>query len=86
MFDESAHEALFRTEKRAGGKSERVEELDRAYQIGRDVTRQAATVVGALFRAGMTVAASATIQGVLDEGPRSLVEPALYMFTIWALI
>jgi tryptophan-rich sensory protein len=55
-------------------------------EIGRDVVRQAANVVGALFQAGMTVTASATIQGVVDEGPRSLVEPALYAFTIWALI
>ena len=55
-------------------------------EIGRDVARQAANVVGALFQIGMTAAASATIQGVVDEGPRSLVEPALYAFTIWALI
>jgi hypothetical protein len=34
----------------------------------------------------MTMTASTTIQGVVDEGPRSLVEPALYAFTIWALI
>jgi cell division protein FtsW (lipid II flippase) len=34
----------------------------------------------------MTAAASATIHGVVDEGPRSLVEPALCAFTIWALI
>ena len=55
-------------------------------EIGRDVARQVANVVGALFQAGMTVAASATIQNVVDEGPRSLVEPALYAFTIWILI
>jgi hypothetical protein len=55
-------------------------------EIGRDVARQAANVVGALFQMGMTAAASTTIQGVVDEGPRSLVEPALYAFTIWALI
>ena len=55
-------------------------------EIGRDVARQAANLVGALFQIGMTAAASATIQGVVDEGPRSLVEPALYAFTIWALI
>lgn len=55
-------------------------------ETGRDGTRQAANVVGALFQIGMTAAASATIQGVVDEGPRSLVEPALYAFTIWALI
>jgi hypothetical protein len=51
-----------------------------------DVARQAANVVGALFQVGVTAATSATIQGVVDEGPRSLVEPALYAFTIWALI
>ncbi len=51
-----------------------------------DVARQAANLVGALFQFGMTAAASATIQGVVDEGPRSLVEPALYAFTIWVLI
>jgi hypothetical protein len=55
-------------------------------KIRQDVARQAANVVGALFQTGMTVAASATIQGVAAEGPRSLVEPALYAFTIWALI
>jgi hypothetical protein len=55
-------------------------------EIGGDVARQAANVVGALFQIGMTAAASATIQSVVDEGPRSLVEPALYAFTIWALI
>jgi hypothetical protein len=50
------------------------------------VARQAVNVVGALFQLGMTAAASTTIQGVAAEGPRSLVEPALYAFTIWALI
>jgi hypothetical protein len=54
--------------------------------IERDVARQAANVVGALFQAGMTTIASAKIQGVVDEGPRSLVEPALYTFAIWGLI
>src|SRR3712207_902989 len=34
----------------------------------------------------MTTAAAATIQGAVDEGPRSLVEPALYAFAIWSLI
>jgi hypothetical protein len=34
----------------------------------------------------MTTIASAKIQGVVDEGPRSLVEPALYAFAIWGLI
>ncbi len=52
-------------------------------EIGRDVARQAVNVVGALFQLGMTAAASTTIQGVVDKGPRSLVEPALYA---WALI
>ena len=46
----------------------------------RDLTRQAANVVGALFQVGATVVASAAIQGVVDEGPRSPVEPALYAF------
>jgi hypothetical protein len=50
------------------------------------VARQGANVVGALSQAGVTAAASATIQGVVDEGPRSLVEPAPYAFAIWALI
>jgi len=43
-------------------------------------------VVGALFQLGMTTVASTNIQGIVDEGPRSLVEPALYAFAIWALI
>ena len=51
-----------------------------------DAVRQAANVLGALFQAGVTAAASTTIQGVVDEGPRSLVEPALYAFTIWVFI
>lgn len=55
-------------------------------EFGRDVARQSANIVGAIFQVGMTTFASATIQGVVDEGPRSLVEPALYAFTIWALI
>jgi hypothetical protein len=55
-------------------------------EIRQDVARQAANVVGALFQTGMTVAVSATIQDIVDEGPRSLVEPALYAFTIWVLI
>jgi hypothetical protein len=50
------------------------------------VARRLANVVATLFQVGVTAAASATIQGVVDEGPRSLVEPALYAFTIWALI
>ena len=50
-------------------------------EIGRDVARQAVNVLGALFQLGMTAAASTTIQGVVDKGPRSLVEPALYAFT-----
>ena len=52
----------------------------------RDVARQAANVVGALFQLAMTAAASAAIQSVVDEEPRSLVEPTPYAFTIWALI
>ncbi len=52
----------------------------------RDVARQAANVVAALFQVGATVAASAKIQEVVDEGPPSLVEPAGYAFAIWALI
>jgi hypothetical protein len=52
----------------------------------RDRARQAANVIGSLFQLGMTALAAATIQSVVDEGPRSLVEPALYAFTIWALI
>ncbi len=39
-------------------------------EVGRDVARQAANVIGALFQAGMTAAASATIHSVVDEGPR----------------
>ena len=52
----------------------------------RDLARQAANVVGALFQVGATVAASVSIQEVVDQGPRSLVEPALYAFAIWSLI
>ncbi|MCA1717821.1 MAG: hypothetical protein LC781_13710, partial [Actinobacteria bacterium] len=51
-----------------------------------DLARQAANVVGALFQVGMTVVASAAIQEVVARGPGSLVEPAPYAFTIWALI
>ena len=51
-----------------------------------DLTRQVMNVVGALFQVGMTVAASAAIREVTDEGSGSLVEPALYAFAIWALI
>ena len=39
-------------------------------EIGREVARQAANVIGVLFQAGMTEAASATIHSVVDEGPR----------------
>src|ERR687897_2157164 len=52
----------------------------------RDLTRQVAVALGALFQVAVTTAAGAAIQGVVDEGPRSLVEPALYAFTIWGLI
>lgn len=51
-----------------------------------DSVRQAANVVGALFQVGMTIVASAAIQEVVDRGPGSLVEPALYAFAVWALI
>src|SRR5918998_1840876 len=51
-----------------------------------NLARQVANVVGRLFQVGMTFAASAGIQEVVDSGPPSLVEPALYAFTIWALI
>jgi benzodiazapine receptor len=51
-----------------------------------DLARQTANVFGALFQVGVTFAASATIQEVVDSGPHSLVEPALYAFAIWALI
>jgi hypothetical protein len=54
--------------------------------LTRDLARQATNVVGALFQVGATAAASVTIQEVVDQGPRSLVEPALYAFTIWAHI
>src|SRR3712207_4028411 len=51
-----------------------------------DLARQAANGVGALFQLGATVVASGAIQEVVDDGPSSLVEPAPYAFTIWALI
>ena len=55
--------------------------------VGRwDLARQTANVVGALFQIGVTLAASAAIREVTDEGSGSLVEPALYAFAIWALI
>lgn len=54
--------------------------------LNRDVARQAANVVGALFQVGMTVYASTRIQEVVDSGPPSLVEPVGYAFTVWALI
>lgn len=49
-----------------------------------DPARQAANVAGVLSRTGATVAASATIQGVVDEGPRTPVEPVLRAFEIRA--
>src|SRR3712207_1694400 len=52
----------------------------------RDVARQVAVLVGALFQVVLTTAAGAAIQGVVEEGPRSLVEPAPYAFAIWGLI
>ena len=51
-----------------------------------DVVRQVAVASGAIFQVTVTTAAGVAIQGVVDEGPRSLVEPAMYAFTIWALI
>lgn len=51
-----------------------------------DVVGQVAVVLGALFQVTMTTLAGVAIQGVVDEGPRSLVEPAMYAFTIWGLI
>ena len=51
-----------------------------------DLARQTANVAGALFQVGVTFAASAAIREVTDEGSGSLVEPALYAFTVWALI
>jgi len=53
---------------------------------GGDLIRQVANVVGALFQVGTTAVASGAIQEVTDEGTGSLVEPALYAFTIWPLI
>ncbi|HEX2739394.1 MAG TPA: hypothetical protein VHM69_03025 [Rubrobacter sp.] len=52
----------------------------------RDVARQAANVVGAVFQLGTTAYMGARIQEVVDEGSRSLVEPAAYAFTIWGPI
>ena len=51
-----------------------------------DLARQTANAVGALFQVGATIAASAAILEVTDEGSGSLVEPAPYAFTVWALI
>jgi len=51
-----------------------------------DVARQVAVMLGALFQVVMTTAAGVAIQDVVDGGPRSLVEPAVYAFTIWGLI
>ncbi len=50
------------------------------------VARQAANLAGALFQVGATVVAGAAIQEAVNEGPRSLVEPATYAFAIWPLI
>lgn len=50
-----------------------------------DLTRQAANVVGAVFQIGMTVIASGDIREVTGERI-PLAEPALYAFSIWALI
>ena len=51
-----------------------------------DLARQAMNVVGALFQVEATVSASAAIQEVVDRGPGSLVEPAVYAFAVWTLI
>ena len=51
-----------------------------------DASRRLANVVGALFQVGMTAYAGTRIDEVVNEGPRSLVEPAGYAFGIWALI
>ena len=51
-----------------------------------DSVRQAANLVGAFCQVGVTVLASVSIQEVVERGPGSLVEPALYAFTVWALI
>ena len=51
-----------------------------------DLARQVANLVGAIFQVGVTAAAGAAIQGAVDEGPASLIEPAGYAFSIWALI
>lgn len=57
-----------------------------SYAAMRDVARQIAVVVGALFQVALTTIAGAAIRGVVEEGPRSLVEPATYAFAIWGLI
>ena len=51
-----------------------------------DLARQAANVAGALFQVGITAYASTRISEVVDDGPRSPVEPALYAFFIWGVI
>ena len=51
-----------------------------------DAGRRVANVVGALFQVGMTSYAGTRIEEVVNEGPRSLVEPAGYAFGIWAVI
>ncbi len=52
---------------------------------GRDVIRQVANVAGALFQVGAPVLTSEAVGRVSDEN-RTLVVPADYAFSIWALI
>ncbi len=52
---------------------------------GRDVIRQVANVAGALFQVGAPVLTSEAVGWVSDEN-RTLVVPADYAFSIWALI
>jgi len=55
--------------------------------VGRDVARQTANVVGALFQVVVTFQAAAGINAVTDgSGPPPLIEPASYAFAIWSLI
>jgi hypothetical protein len=51
-----------------------------------DVSRQAANVAGAVFQLAVTAYASVRISDVVESGPRSPIEPALYAFFIWGVI
>lgn len=53
---------------------------------GRDLLRQVANVVGAVFQVGATAVASASIQQVTDGAKTPLIEPALYAFFVWGVI